>query len=112
MALLHLLINLFLIVGFFLFLFFFPHEQWEDEAALLPAARRWSLPARRMSPSAQLSTAVHHPARAEVGLGVTLSTAPAALGQTVIMSIPYLQVQSNRLLQAGMTLEQFVTDGV
>lgn len=88
MALLHLLINLFLIVGFFLFLFFFPHEQWEDEAALLPAARRWSLPARRMSPSARLSTAVHHPARAEVGLGVTLSTAPAALGQAVIMSIP------------------------
>lgn len=77
MALLCLLINLFLIVSFF-FSFLFPPEQRGDEAALLPAAQRWSLPARRMGPSARLSAAVHHPARAEVGLAVTLST---ALGQ-------------------------------
>lgn len=61
-----------------LFLFFSSPEQWEDGAALLPAAQCWSLPVRRMGPSARLSAAVHHPARAEVGLGVTLSTAPSS----------------------------------
>lgn len=71
MALLCLLINLFN-SGLFVVMFFsfssviLPAKQWEDQPAFQPAAQHWSLPWRRMNPSAQLSAVVHHPAHAEV----------------------------------------------